>query len=305
MPTTPAWFTQLGPIPTGLTTPSAQDLIRFAGAPDGSDSPQRNRSIVGLIESSWANPLFYPVGGYPQADSSMILPSSESESLLAFYSKQRNLNVNVSIESFVLKANPDDPNAPNGISYANGSHNHWAAMDSLTQDELPKPNTLEYFDPKTRSKQTHDKRIPPKSISKEIGINEFTLDILGAHTYNQFAALAVFIVPFDTLDLGIGNSLDLPDYRFAPFRDKTRNLSLVVSSSHGFGSSLNQNADRKTTTFWPEQPNLPALYDAIDNTGLVLTLSAGDQVSGINFKDKGKDQFPLTLTQISRPLPFY
>ena len=297
MPETPEWFTKLGTISKSF--PSAQELIRFAGAPDGKESAQQNRSIVGLIESSWTNPLFYPAGGYPQIQGEPFknLPSSESESLLALYSAERNLKADVSIEAFVLKANPDDATDPNGIAMANGSHNHWAAMDSLTRDELLNPQTVEYYDQNAKTKKRYDKSILPTTISKSIGINEFTLDILGAHTYNQYADLAVFIVPFDTLDLGQDTSLDLPDYRSAPFRPKTRNLPLVVSSSHGTGSSLHPSNDQhsKTTDLWPEGPNLPDLYTSIDNTGLVLTLSAGDQVSGINFKDKGSKKEPLTF----------
>ena len=294
---TPEWFTQLGPIPTDLNIPSAKELIRFARAPDDAASPQPYRSIVGLIESSWTNPLFYPTGGYPQAEPSMVLPTSESESLLTYYSQQRNLNANVSIEAFVLKVNPDDAAAPDGIAFINGSHNHWAAMDSLSRDELLKDQSVKYFDPKTKSKQTYDKSILPTEISKKIGINEFTLDILGSHTYNQYADLAVFIVPFDTLIAGTKTSLDLPDYRFAPFRKKNQNLPLVVSSSHSGGSSLAQRGDQKTTTFTADPPDLPTLYNSIDNTGLVLTVSAGDDVSGINLEDKRDKSNALTFNK--------
>jgi Domain of unknown function (DUF4114)/FG-GAP-like repeat len=295
----PQWSTQLSSATTPSATLSAQQLIRFAGAPDNADSSEQYRGIVGLIESSWTNPLFFPAGGYPQiqSDSFTNLPSSDQESLLTLYSVARDLNADVSIEAFVLKANPDDNAAPNGIAMVNGSHNHWVAMDSLSRDELLNPSTVEYYDSYSQTKKQYNKSILPTTISKSIGINEFTLDILGSHTYNQFADIAIFIVPFDTLDLGTSGSLDLPDYRFAPFRDKTKNLPLVVSSSHGVSSSVATSEDEhsKTTSLWPVAPNLPPLYNNVDNTGLVLTMSAGDQFSGINFKDKGDLQEPLTF----------
>lgn len=307
----PKWFKDLSTLPDIKATElSAQELIRFAGAPDTSDSPEQNQGsgIIGLIESSWANPLFYPVGGYLQLQGQpyLDLPTSGSESLLAAYSIARNLNADVNIEAFVLKANPDDPTAADGITLINGSHNHWAALSSLTNEELVEPKTVKYYDSTAKTKadkNTYDKRIMPTSISSTGGINEFTLDILGAHTYNQFADIAVFIVPFDSLDLSPKESLDLPDFRFAPFSRKTASSArkslppLVVSSSHGIASSLASKSDThpKTTDYWPEPANLPPLYSNIDNTGLVLTMSAGDQVSGINFKDKGSKEQPLTF----------
>lgn len=302
MTDTPQWFTRLSALPQiAATQLTAQELIHFAGALDGSVSSEKNHDsgIIGLIESSWTNPLFYPAGGYPQLQNSSFqdLPTSASESLLAAYSAARNLNPDVSIEAFVLKVNPDDPASQNGIAVINGSHNHWAMLDSLSHEELVTPDTVEYYDTTNKKKKTYSASILPTTISKSIGINEFTLDILAAHTYSQYSDIAVFIVPNDTLDEGVGESLDLPDYRFAPFSDKTKNQPIVVSSSHGVNSSLasKSDGDNSRTDLWPEAANLPALYRNIDNTGLVLTMSAGDQVSGINFKDKGSKKEPLTF----------
>lgn len=283
----PNWYQRLVPL---ASYPDSQQLIDFAGAPSAGDDPSANRGLVGLVESSWANPLIYPEGGYPEeltAKGLKHLPTTRDESLLTAYSQARGLHTGVRVHGFVLTANA------NG-DLVNGSRNQWTDISTLDFDRLCNSQSLEYFDSDGKKNAYLHAILPTEIDEAATGINEFTLDLVGAHTFNQFADLAVFIVPFDTLDPEV-SSLDLPDYRLAPFRDKaTRSLPMVVSSSHGGSSSMTQNiVDKDSTELWPNPPRLPPLYNQIDNTGLVLTMSAGDLVGGINFKDTGKKAEPL------------
>ena len=273
------WFQRLqGSIPPDA--PSATSLISFAGSPGASDTPEQNRSIVGLIEPSWINPLFYPEGGYSQSiqDTFHGLPSSSSESLQALYSSVRGLNSDFQLFSFVLVANEDGQKR-------HGSRNHWRAMHSLTHEELTNSGALKYYS-SAGTLSNYSNAVLPREIQASSAFDEFTLDILGAHTYNQFADIAIFIVPVTDLLTADGSTLDLPDYRLAPFPSAAQDLPLVVSSSYGSPSSMGQQSTHSQTSYWPISPNLPPLYKRIDNTGVVLTMSAGDQFSGLDFSNE-------------------
>jgi hypothetical protein len=56
------WYQRLLNSPKPAQYPSSKELIAFAGSPTADDNSQR--SIVGLIEPGWLNPLFLPEGGY-------------------------------------------------------------------------------------------------------------------------------------------------------------------------------------------------------------------------------------------------
>lgn len=291
MPSSENWFERLlNEMPTNF--PSAQQLIEFSGGPTADADRQRYRGLIGLVESSWANPLFYPSGGYPKQilDRFYDLPSTAAQSLLSAYSQARGLSREVNVHAFVLAENPD------GVSI-NGSRNQWVAMSSLSSDQLTRNGAIYYYDSNGK-RNSYNHSILPEKLDAATGTDEFTLDILGAHTYNQLADLVVYIVPYDTLDLGPDASIDLPDYRLAPLPADAQELPLVVSSSNGGFSSQRSRRTGNSNDFWPSAPNLPSLYSQIDNTGLVLTLSAGDQISGIDFADTGEDAQPLTFNTL-------
>jgi len=62
-------------------------------------------------------------------------------------------------------------------------------------------------------------------------------------------------------------------------------------------------ADGSDKSLWPVTPNFPPLYSQIDNTGLVLTLSAGDQFSGIDFVNVDGEAQPLTFNTLPSSSP--
>jgi len=286
----PSWVTTLldsypsGSLPAGT-------LIAYSGSPGAGEDPQLSRAVVGLVEKSWTNPLFYPEGGYPTEllkDSDFYLPANHKQSLQWAFSQARGLYSENRLFGFVLIAND------NG-TLIGGSRNRWVALADLSMGQLLGSEPVHYYK-SDGSRHAYTQQLLPTRLSPSSGINEFTLDVLAANTYNQYADVAVFIVPDDSLHVGgDGVTLDLTDYRLAPLPVDLAGLPLVVSSSHGGGSSMKQQTDEDEIGLWPDPPTLPASYSNQDNTGLVLTLSAGDQVAGIDFSDTGAEAQPLTF----------
>lgn len=295
----PAWQPRLlASYPSGF--PTAEQLIAFNGSPQTSQDPEQSRGLVGLVENSLSNPLFYPEGGFPDGllaeDSPYYLPANARESLLHTYSQGRQLYQDSRLFAFVLVANE------NG-QLINGSRNHWQPFSTLSKQQVLGKDPVEFYDT-SGNRLKYQNQLLPTALSKSVGIDEFTLDILGVKTFNQFADIAIFIVPDDSLHpLAGGTLLDLTDYRLAPWPQDVADLPLVVSSSHGGGSSLISRQTPKLIEQWPDPPLLPPSYANQDNTGLVLTLSAGDQVAGIDLLDKGEQAQPLTFNFWSSSSP--
>lgn len=272
----PDWFQSLvNSVPTDL--PKAQTLISYTGAPAAGLNHDQQRVVVGLIEKSWSNPLFYPDGGFPSGlieSPNHYLPDSKDQSLLSAFSKARDLSTDARLLAYVLVANA------NG-EIISGSRNHWKSFSSLSMDQVLGKESIHYYD-ETGGRHHYKQQLLPETLSSSVGINEFTLDILAARTFNQYADIAIFIVPHDSLDSSKGSDADLPDYRLAPLPADAAGRPLVISSSHGGGSSLSIASSGDGRSLWPDPPSLPAAYPAQDNTGVLFTLSAGDQVSGID-----------------------
>lgn len=279
------WYQRLLNSPKPAQYPSSKELIAFAGSPTADDNSQR--SIVGLIEPGWLNPLFLPEGGYSQAiyDHFRDLPKNVDESLQSLHSKVQGINNNFSLYSFVLVANQDG-------SKRNGSRNHWAAMHTLSDEQLTGSDQLKFYSSKG-TLYSYDSKIFPDKLSLGSGFSEFTLDILAARTYNQHAHIAIFIVPLTVDATADGGAIDLPDFRQAPFAAEASDLPLVVSASYLGDSSMSQQTTGSARSYWPSKTIVPPLYNRIDNTGLVLTISAGDKYSGLNFSSSEIGQKPL------------
>jgi len=297
----PSWqATFLGDYPSGF--PTAQTLISNAGSAPNGLAPERSRALVGLVEDSWSNPLFVPEGGFPAAllnsESPYYLPASSDQSLLSSFCQGRGLYGDSRLFGFVLVANE-------GGAMIGGSYNHWQILGQLSKQQLLGEESVYYCDV-TGQRHAYSQQLLPTKLNEAVGINEFTLDILAVKTFNQYADIAIFIVPDDTLQtLPSGNQIDLTDYRLAPLPADVAQLPLVVSSSHGGGSSLLQRQDDGVIQQWPDPPQLPPSYPAQDNTGLVLTLSAGDQVAGIDLLDKGSQAQPLTFNTLPSSSPLF
>jgi hypothetical protein len=276
----PDWYTSLLANPEPAKYPSASELIAFAGSPSGADAG--GGSIVGLIEPGWLNPLFLPKDGYNEAIYSHFhdLPRDREQSLQTLHSQVQGLNNNFDLYSFVLVANAD------GKTH-HGSRNHWAAMHSLSFEQLTGKDAVKYYSSKGNL-YAYDSEIIPKRSG---GSGEFTLDILAARTYNQYAHIAIFIVPNTAYATEDGGALDLPDFSQAPFAAEASDLPLAVSASYLGNNSLAQKAEGSTLKYWRLPPaQLPRLYERIDNTGVVLTLSAGDKYSGLNFSHSASSE---------------
>ena len=270
------WFESLvNSVPTDF--PRAQALIDFTGAPAAGLDHDQQRVVIGLVEKSWSNPLFYPDGGFPSGlieSPTHYLPETKDLSLLTAFSRARDLNSGARLLAYVLVANRDG-------EIISGSRNHWHAFSSLSMDQVLGKELIHYYD-ETGNRHHYKDPLLPETISQSVGIDEFTLDILGVKTFNQYADIAIFIVPHDSFNASQASNADVPDYRLAPLPADAVGRPLVISSSHGGGSSLSVASSAGDQTLWPNPPSLPAAYPAQDNTGLLFMLSAGDQVSGID-----------------------
>lgn len=265
--------------------PSADALIRYTAAPGFELDPERERVVVGLIESAWSNPLFYPDGGFPAATAGethpLLLPGSQEDSLLTAFSRARGLLADTRLFGYVLAANG------NGEIIA-GSRNHWRPFSELTMEEARKAGSVEYYD-ESGKRLKYSQALLPEKLEAKGGTDEFTLDVLAVKTFNQYADAAIFIVPEETFFPVDGVPVDMPDYRLAPLPIDAKGRPLVISSSHGGKASM---ALRKEGTskeaareLWPVELKLPQGLAAQDYTGVVMTLSAGDQVAGIDLRD--------------------
>ena len=281
----PDWYLKLLNSSTPAEYPSAQELMVFAGSPTAADGSQR--SIVGLIEPGWLNPLFFPDGGYSQRlyDRFQDLPRNVDESLQSLHSKVQGLSNDFSLYSFVLVANQDRVRR-------NGSLNHWVAMHELSEEQLTDREGPKFYSAKGNL-YSYGAKIFPDKLSVDSGLGEFTLDILAARTFNQNAHIAIFIVPSTIYETADGDAIDLPDFRLAPFGPEASDLPLVVSASYLGESSMSDKTTDSQRTYWPSKTILPPLFKRIDNTGVVLTISAGDKYSGLNFSPSEVNNEPL------------
>lgn len=288
MELTSDWFNSLVAAVKQETTtfPSAAALIEHTAAPRAGLDPASNRVVVGLIEAGWSNPLFYPEGGFPRGlleDPAIHLPGDRSNALLTAFSRARGLDESTRLFGYVLVANP------NGELIA-GSRNRWLPFSELTKDQALGNADIDYFDESGKKQKYQSKRgLLPTKLHPKTNTDEFTLDILAVKTFNQYADIAVFIVPDDTFMPVDGSPVDLPDFRLAPLSADAAGRPLVVSSSHGDSTSMPSRQVRlngdDVLDVWPDSPSLPRAFNAQDNTGLVMTLSAGDQVSGLDRRD--------------------
>jgi hypothetical protein len=285
MSSLPDWYLKLLNSPEPAKYPSAKELITFAGGQTAADPG--HRSIVGLIEPGWLNPLFLPEGGYSQQiyDHFFDLPKNVDESLQSLHSKVQGLSNSFTLYSFVLVANQD------GVK-RNGSRNHWAAMHELSYEQLTSRDGLKFYG-SNGTLYSYQEKIFPDKLSLNSGFGEFTLDILAARTFNQEAHIAIYIVPSTIYETANGDAIDLPDFRQAPFSTEARDLPLAVSASYLGNSSMLNKTTGTLRSYWPSKTTLPPLLKRIDNTGVVLTISSGDKYSGLDFSPSEASSEPL------------